>query len=69
MGTGAPDIRPVRTAEELRAFVDLPFAVYRESDPWVPALKRDDMALLEEKAPEQFTILHHAAFCILEKKR
>lgn len=46
MATGAPDIRPVRTAEDLRAFVDLPFAVYRKSDPWVPALKRDDLALL-----------------------
>ena len=31
--------------------------------------ERDDMALLESKAPEQFSILHHAAFCILEKKQ
>ncbi|MCR5259798.1 MAG: hypothetical protein K6E40_16815 [Desulfovibrio sp.] len=46
MGTDAPDIRPVRTAEELRAFVDLPFAVYGRDDPWVPNLRRDDLALL-----------------------
>ena len=32
------------------------------------AWEKDDIALLESKAPKNFTILHHAALCILEKK-
>ena len=43
---GTSAVRPVRTAEELRAFVDLPFAVYTRDDLWVPPIRRDDMALL-----------------------
>lgn len=39
------------------------------SESELAAWEKDDIALLESKAPESFTILHHAAMCILEKKQ
>ncbi len=38
------------------------------SETELAAWEKDDLALLK-KAPERFTILHHAAMCILEKKQ
>lgn len=39
-------IDPVRTEAQLRAFVDLPWTVYRDCPLWVPPLKKDDTELL-----------------------
>ncbi len=37
---------PVTTPQLLETFVDLPWSIYRESDPWVPSLRKDDISLL-----------------------
>ena len=39
-------IVPVTTPQLLETFVDLPWSIYRESDPWVPSLRKDDISLL-----------------------
>ena len=39
-------IVPVTTPQLLETFVALPWSIYREEDPWVPGLKKDDISLL-----------------------
>ncbi len=39
-------IVPVTTPQLLETFVALPWSIYREEDPWVPGLKKDDICLL-----------------------
>ena len=36
------DLLPVRTRRERRAFVEFPYALYKEHAPWVPPLRRDE---------------------------
>lgn len=42
----ALEIQPVLTANELEAFVDLPFSLYAHSPLWTPPLKKQELALL-----------------------
>ena len=42
----ALNITPVRSGEDLKVFVNLPWSVYRDSPLWVPPLRKDDMTLL-----------------------
>lgn len=42
-------ITPVRTAADRRAFIDLPFRLYRDQPHWVPPLKSDVAALVDPK--------------------
>ncbi len=46
---GAVQITPVRTAADRRAFIDLPFRLYRNAPHWVPPLKNEVAALLDPK--------------------
>ena len=39
-------IRPVQTQPDRRAFVDLPFRLYRDDPNWVPPLKREALGLI-----------------------
>jgi hypothetical protein len=39
--------RPVATARDRRAFVDLPFRLYRDDPNWVPPLKREALGLID----------------------
>jgi hypothetical protein len=39
-------IRPVETKADARAFVDLPFRLYRDDPHWVPPLKREALGLI-----------------------
>ena len=39
-------IRPVETQADRRAFIDLPFGLYRDDPHWVPPLKREALALI-----------------------
>lgn len=39
-------IRPVQSRRDRRAFVDLPFRLYRDDPAWVPPLKREALALI-----------------------
>lgn len=42
-------VQPVRTAADRRAFVELPFRLYRGDPHWVPPLRRDVHELLDPK--------------------
>ena len=50
-------IRPVLTARDRRAFVDLPFRLYRDDPNWVPPLKREALELI---TPEKNGWFSHA---------
>lgn len=50
-------LRPVLTPRDRRAFVDLPFRLYREDPNWVPPLKREALGLL---TPEKNGWYSHA---------
>lgn len=46
--TASVEVRPVGSSSELRAFVELPFRLYRGDASWVPPLKSDVRWILDE---------------------
>ena len=44
-------VTPVRTSADRRAFIDLPFRLYRNDPTWIPPLKRDVAHLLAPEHP------------------
>jgi GNAT superfamily N-acetyltransferase len=42
-------VTPADSRSEKRAFVDFPFRLYQDSDYWVPMLRRNALALIDEK--------------------
>ncbi len=45
------DVAPVRSASEQRAFIELPYRLYRNDPLWVPPLRRDVADLLNPRHP------------------
>jgi GNAT superfamily N-acetyltransferase len=45
------DVAPVRSRADLRAFIDLPFRLYRDIPNWVPPLKRDVAHMISREHP------------------
>ena len=43
------EIVTVRTRNDLKEFVNLPWSIYHSQDNWVPPLKRDFRRLLDTK--------------------
>lgn len=43
------DIRPLTSGSDLKAFVDMPFRLYRDNPFWVPPLRRDVAFLLDRR--------------------
>lgn len=54
---GSITIRPVQTKRDRRAFVDLPFRLYRDDPNWVPPLKSEALGLI---TPEKNGWYSHA---------
>ncbi|MCC2979147.1 N-acetyltransferase [Sphingomonas sp. IC4-52] len=54
---GSLTIRPVQTKRDRRAFVDLPFRLYRDDPNWVPPLKSEALGLI---TPEKNGWYSHA---------
>src|SRR3546814_8232662 len=52
-----PTIRPVLTKADRKAFVDLPFRLYRDDPNWVPPLKTEALGLI---TPEMNGWFSHA---------
>ncbi|PCI37273.1 MAG: N-acetyltransferase [Elusimicrobia bacterium] len=44
-------IAPVKDSRDLDAFIDLPWKIYKNSDLWVPPIKKDVRDILTEKNP------------------
>lgn len=44
-------VRPSRTPEDLRRFIDLPWTIYRDEPMWVPPLKDEVRDILTDKNP------------------
>ena len=51
------DVIPVRSNSDRRAFIDLPFRLYRRDSYWVPPLRSDVTELLD---PRRHPFYHHA---------
>jgi GNAT superfamily N-acetyltransferase len=45
------DVAPVRSRADLRAFIDLPFRLYRNTPNWIPPLKRDVAHMVSPQHP------------------
>ena len=54
---GSISIRPVQTKRDRKAFVDLPFRLYRDDPHWVPPLKSEALGLI---TPEKNGWYSHA---------
>src|SRR3546814_18981986 len=61
-----PTIRPVLTKADRKAFVDLPFRLYRDDPNWVPPLKPEALGLI---TPEMNGWFSHAAAHIFLAER
>ncbi|MGI4732709.1 MAG: dATP pyrophosphohydrolase [Janthinobacterium lividum] len=55
--TDGPTIRPIDTKRDRKAFVDLPFRLYRDDPEWVPPLKGEALGLI---TPEKNGWYSHA---------
>ena len=51
-----PAIRPVQTRQDLKAFIDLPYHLYRADPVWVPPLRSDQEAQFD---PKRNPLLEH----------
>lgn len=58
MRSGAVDVRPVRTPSDRRAFIELPYRLYRDDPHWVPPLRRDVAELMD---PARHPFYQHAS--------
>ena len=51
------DVTPVQSPTDLKAFIDLPWAIYRNNPHWVPPLRRD---LKKRFDQSQYPFFDHA---------
>lgn len=54
MSEPAVEVRAVTSKRDLKAFIDLPYRLYRNCENWVPPIKRDEWATLDKSRNPAF---------------
>ncbi len=62
-------IVPVVTAKQLKQFVDFPYALYKDSNNWVPPIKNDEIKSLQAETNPAFEFCDVQLWIALEGKR